>query len=185
MASPPRSEPTNVDHVVAAYTICRLGFLCLNRGGAMHHKNRRVCRDRRWYVRRIWSLTACFCRRAPRVFSRCRELRKLGKSEILAEAMRTAHGDRWGNCESKANTPAGPVRETVPASPCSVGMDSLDGLVRKPDNVAILKCVCETQEVKRVESVSPYADFGKVLRSCQQASSRSVAWRLSATVSQH
>ena len=85
----------------------------------------------------------------------------VGKSEIIRRAMHAVHGPgRWGSIRGKI-TPLDLYSQLYKYRLDPLVLDDLDGLLAKPDNTALLKAVCDSQPVKRVEWRSNHYFFSR------------------------
>jgi hypothetical protein len=83
----------------------------------------------------------------------------LGKSEEVKRRMQAKHGGcKWTLIKGK-HTSLDLYRKLYHARLLPVVIDDLDGLFSSPNNTAILKCLCDTQRVKRVEYGSMHPAF--------------------------
>jgi hypothetical protein len=83
---------------------------------------------------------------------------RTGKSEIVTRTMQEVCSQGWGLVKGK-HTPLSLFGLLHRYSRYPIVLDDLDGLLAKPDNLALLKCVCETKAVKKVEWGSSHAAF--------------------------
>lgn len=87
----------------------------------------------------------------------------LGKSEMIRRIMQQATGPNgWGLIKGK-HTPLDLYQRLYRYRAVPVVLDDLDDLLRKPDNVMMLKCLCDTVPVKRLEWGSNHKAFGDEL----------------------
>jgi hypothetical protein len=85
----------------------------------------------------------------------------VGKSEIIRRAMQSVHGSgRWGSIRGKI-TPLDLYSQLYKYRLHPLVLDDLDDLLAKPDNTALLKAVCDSQLVKRVEWRSNHHFFSR------------------------
>ena len=85
----------------------------------------------------------------------------MGKSETVVRTMQDAHGaGKWGLIKGK-HSPLHLYQKLYQFRFDSLVLDDLDGLFRSADNTAILKCVCETKPLKRVEWGSAHVAFNR------------------------
>lgn len=83
----------------------------------------------------------------------------LGKSEMIRRIMQQAAGPNgWGLIKGK-HTPLDLYERFHRYRSVPVVLDDLDDLLRKTDNVLMLKCVCDSLPVKRVEWGSNHSAF--------------------------
>lgn len=85
----------------------------------------------------------------------------IAKSEIVKESMREVQGRPgwdWGLIKGK-HSPLDLYARLYRHGLVPVVLDDLDGLLRNPDNTAILKSICETTSIKRLEWGSAHASF--------------------------
>ena len=96
----------------------------------------------------------------------------LGKSEMIRRIMQQAVGaNGWGLIKGK-HTPLDLYERLYRYHSRPVVLDDLDDLLRKTDNVMMLKCVCDSMPVKRVEWGSNHAVFHSELPKSFQSISR-------------
>ena len=87
----------------------------------------------------------------------------LGKSEIVKRTMQEALGaSGWGLLKGK-HTPLDLYERIYRFRTVPVVFDDLDDLLRKAENIMMLKCLCDTSPVKRVEWGSKHASFASGL----------------------
>ena len=85
----------------------------------------------------------------------------IGKTEILAEIMNAARGrGNWKLIKGK-HTPLDLYSKLYDSRSLPIVLDDLDALLANHDNTALLKCVCDTKLVKRVEWGSNHKAFTK------------------------
>lgn len=85
----------------------------------------------------------------------------IGKSEIAKRTMLEVLGaDKWALIKGK-HSPLDLYQKLLDYALLPLVFDDLDGLFLKPDNVALLKCVCDTTPVKVVEWGSTHPLFRK------------------------
>ena len=85
----------------------------------------------------------------------------IGKTEILAEIMNAARGrGNWTVIRGK-HTPLDLYSKLYESRTLPIVLDDLDALLANHDNTALLKCVCDTKPVKRVEWGSNHKAFTK------------------------
>jgi hypothetical protein len=83
----------------------------------------------------------------------------VAKTETVTRTMHEIHGiGRWGLIRGK-HSPLDLYRRLHEHRLNPIVLDDLDGLLAKPDNTAILKCICDTKPVKRVEWGSTHSQF--------------------------
>ena len=83
----------------------------------------------------------------------------LGKSEIVKRMMQEIWGAfGWGLIKGK-HSPLDLFERAWRYSTVPLVFDDLDDLLQKKENVMLLKCLCETQPVKRIEWSSRFAAF--------------------------
>ena len=83
----------------------------------------------------------------------------LGKSEMIKRIMQQSVGPNgWGLIKGK-HTPLDLYQRLHRYRSLPVVLDDLDDLLRKPDNVTLLKCLCDTLQVKRLEWGSNHSAF--------------------------
>ena len=83
----------------------------------------------------------------------------LGKSEIVKRIMQGTLGALgWGLIKGK-HSPLDLYERTWRFRTVPLAFDDLDDLLQKKENVMLLKCLCETQPVKRIAWSSRYAAF--------------------------
>ncbi len=83
----------------------------------------------------------------------------VGKSEIVKRILQETLGAmRWGLIKGK-HTPLDLYERLYAFRSILVVLDDLDDLLQKKENVMLLKCLCDTQPVKRVEWGSRHAAF--------------------------
>lgn len=86
----------------------------------------------------------------------------IGKSETVIRTMQETHGvGKWGLIKGKL-TPFNLYRKLFELRCDPIVLDDLDGLFRSFDNTAILKCVCESKPLKRVEWGSAHNLFKRL-----------------------
>jgi hypothetical protein len=81
----------------------------------------------------------------------------VGKSEIIGRAMREK-GGKWGSIKGKL-APLGFYGSIHRHRLDPLVFDDVDGLVKSPDNVTLLKALCETRSPKRIAWTSEHAAF--------------------------
>jgi hypothetical protein len=85
----------------------------------------------------------------------------IGKSELVKRTMLTVIGaQKWALIKGK-HSPLDLYQKLLEHALLPLVFDDLDGLFLKPDNVALLKCVCDTTPVKVVEWGSTHVAFRK------------------------
>ncbi len=85
----------------------------------------------------------------------------VGKSELVKRSMLSILGrGKWALIKGK-HSPLDLYQKLLQHALVPLVFDDLDGLFLKPDNVALLKCVCDTTAVKVVEWGSTHAVFRK------------------------
>ena len=83
----------------------------------------------------------------------------VAKSETVTRTMQQVHGaGRWASIRGK-HTPLDLYRRLYEHRLNPVVLDDLDGLFAKPDNTALLKSLCDTKAIKRLECGSCHAAF--------------------------
>ncbi len=82
----------------------------------------------------------------------------VGKTEEVKRRMRATAGHKWTLLKGK-HSPLDLYRKLYESRLFPVVLDDLDGLFKSPDNTAVLKCLCDTVPVKRVEWGSTHAAF--------------------------
>ena len=83
----------------------------------------------------------------------------IGKSETVRRIMREVLGPTgWGLITGK-HTPLDLYERLYRFRAVSILLDDLDDLLRRPDNVVMLKCLCETSPVKTVQWGSNHPIF--------------------------
>lgn len=83
----------------------------------------------------------------------------IGKSELVKRVMLATLGTgRWALIKGK-HSPLDLYQKLLEYALLPLVFDDLDGLFLKPDNVALLKCVCDTTPVKVVEWGSTHPVF--------------------------
>lgn len=75
----------------------------------------------------------------------------IGKSEIVRRTMQLTHGGIGWTLLKGKHTPLDLYARLYQSRSKPIVLDDLDGLMRDPNNTAMLKCVCDTTPVKRVE----------------------------------
>jgi hypothetical protein len=83
---------------------------------------------------------------------------RIGKSEIFKQVMQEVCGLAWGLVTGK-QTPVCLYATLYKHRYYPVVLDDLDGLLNKPDNLSLLKCVCDNQPVKTVAWASTHVVF--------------------------
>lgn len=83
----------------------------------------------------------------------------LGKSETMKRIMQQTSGSHgWGLIKGK-HTALDLYERLYRFRSVPVVLDDLDDLLRKPENVMLLKCLCDTTPVKRLEWGSKHSAF--------------------------
>ena len=75
----------------------------------------------------------------------------VGKSETVRRIMQHTHGGIGWTLLKGKHTPLDLYARLYQSRTKPIVLDDLDGLMRDPNNTAMLKCVCDTTPVKRVE----------------------------------
>jgi hypothetical protein len=85
----------------------------------------------------------------------------VGKSELVTRIMLAILAtDKWAMIKGK-HSPLDLYQKLLQHALVPLVFDDLDGLFLKPDNVALLKCVCDTTPVKVIEWGSTHPAFHK------------------------
>jgi hypothetical protein len=83
----------------------------------------------------------------------------VGKSETVNRTMQAVYGGRgWSLVKGKC-TPLALYQKLYQSRLVPIVLDDLDALLKNHDNTALLKCVCDTSPVKRVEWSSSHRAF--------------------------
>ena len=81
------------------------------------------------------------------------------KSETVTRKMNAVHGGTGWSLIKGKHTPLDLYRKLYEARLKPIVLDDIDSLLANSDNTAILKCICETKPVKRVEWGSLHSAF--------------------------
>lgn len=82
----------------------------------------------------------------------------IGKTELVRRTMLAILGGKWALIKGK-HSPLDLYQRLLVYALLPLVFDDLDGLFLKPDNVALLKCVCDTTPVKVIEWGSTHPVF--------------------------